>query len=177
MTVYRVLIAAAIVVMTVAHAGAQFGGMPGMPGGPGAPGGGFGAPPQAPPPQCQELLTLRDGVQKHGQALQAANKRKAPIQQACQLFKNFISAEARMIRAIEKNGPGCGVPPDVAPQIKANHAQAAKAAKAVCEAAAQGARPAGPSLSDALGASPPIPDSSKRGAGTFETLTGNPLAK
>ena len=171
MTVYRVLVAAALVVMTVAHAGAQFGGMPGMPGGPG-----FGAP-QAPPPHCQELLTLRDGVTKHGMALQAANKRKASVQQACQLFKNFIAAEAKMIRAIEKNGPGCGVPADVAPQIKANHAQAAKAAKQVCEAAAQGSRPAGPSLSDALGASPPIPDSSQRGAGTFETLTGNPLAR
>lgn len=172
MTVYRALVAAAIVGATIHHAGAQFGGMPGMPGGPG-----FGAPAPAPPPQCQELLTLRDGVTKHGQALQAANKRKASVQEACRLFKNFISAEARMIRAIEKNGPGCGVPPDVVPQIKGNHAQASKAAKQVCDAAAQGARPPGPSLSDALGASPPIPDTSKRGAGTFETLTGNPLSR
>ena len=176
MTVYRVMVAATIVVMTVAHdAGAQFGGMPGLPGSPGGPG--FGAPPPAPPPHCQELLTLRDGVQKHGTALQAANKRKAPVQEACRLFKNFISAEAKMIRAVEKNGPSCGLPADVASQIKANHAQSSKVAKQVCDAAAQGGRPPGPSLSDALGASPPIPDSSKRGAGTFETLTGNPLAK
>jgi hypothetical protein len=41
--------------------------------------------------------------------------------------------------------------------------------------AAQPQRPAGPSLSDALGG--PIPDSSniKTGRGTFDTLTGTPL--
>jgi hypothetical protein len=175
MTVYRVLAAAAIVGITIHHAGAQFGGMPGLPGGPGAPGGpgGFGAP----PPQCQELLSLRDGVQKHGEALAAANKRKASVQEACRLFKNFVSAEAKMIRALEKNGPSCGVPANVVPQIKGNHAQASKMATQVCEAAKAPQRPPGPSLSDALGTSPPVPDSSKRGAGTFDTLTGNPLAR
>jgi hypothetical protein len=45
----------------------------------------------------------------------------------------------------------------------------------VCLMAAQPQRPAGPSLSDALGA--PITDSSniKTGRGTFDTLTGTPL--
>ena len=68
-------------------------------------------------------------------------------------------------------------PADVLPQIKGNHGQASKVATQVCEAAKNPPRPAGPSLSDALGTSPPIPDGSKKGAGTFETLTGNPLAK
>ena len=171
MTVYRFLLAAAIIGVTLPHAGAQFGGMPGMPGGPG-----FGAKP-AVPPQCQELLGLRDAVQKHGTALQTASKRKASPQEACRLFKNFVGAEARMLKAVEKNGASCGVPPDVAPQLRANHGKAAKVAKEVCAAAAQGARPPGPSLSEALGTSPPIPDGSKKGAGTFETLTGNPLAR
>ena len=40
------------------------------------------------------------------------------------------------------------------------------------------ARPPGPSFSDVFGA-PPVTDKStnKKGAGTFETLTGNPLAR
>ena len=39
-------------------------------------------------------------------------------------------------------------------------------------------RPTGPSLSDALGTTPTVPDAAatKSGAGTFDTLTGNPLA-
>jgi hypothetical protein len=45
----------------------------------------------------------------------------------------------------------------------------------VCDAAARG--PVGPSLSDALGTSPPLPDAQKKGSGTFDTLTGNPFAK
>jgi hypothetical protein len=173
MTVCRVLLVAALVSVALQQANAQFGGMPGMPGSPG-----FGAPAPAPPPQCQQLLKLRDEVSKHGMAIEGANKRKASVQVACRLFKNFLSAELKMIRAVERDGASCGVPANVPQQMKANHAQAAKIGKQVCEAAEQASRPAGPSLSDALGTAPPLPDANnKRGAGTFDTLTGNPLAR
>ena len=59
------------------------------------------------------------------------------------------------------------------------HEHATQLAKQVCDVAAQGGpRPAGPSLSDALG-SATVPDASttKTGRGTFDTLTGNALAK
>jgi hypothetical protein len=171
MTVGRALLVAAFASITLQQSAAQFGGMPGMPGGPG-----FQAPPAAPPPECQQLLKLRDEVQKHGMALQAANKRKAPVQEACKLFKSFVAAEGRMLRAIVRNGPRCGVPPDVPKQMKVNHAQSTKLGQQVCEAAEQASRPTGPSLSETLGAPPPLPDN-KKGAGTFDTLTGNPLAR
>ena len=171
MMVCRALLAAAIVGLTIPHAGAQFGGMPGVPGG-----GGFG-PPQAPPPQCQELLSIRESLQKHGQAIEAANQKKADVKVACRLFRNYLSTEARMIKALDTNGPSCGVPPQINQQVRESHARASKIGKQVCDAAAHGPAQAGPSLSDALGASPPLPDSSKKGAGTFETLTGNPFAK
>lgn len=175
MMVCRALLAVAIVGVMLQHAQAQFGGMPGVPGSPGA--GGFGAPPQAPPPQCQELLSLRDTVQKHGKAIEAANNRKATVKVACQLFRNYLAAEARMIKALDTNGPMCGVPPQVNKQVRESHAMASKLGKQVCEAAARGPAQTGPSLSDALGTTPPLPDSSKKGAGTFETLTGNPFAR
>jgi hypothetical protein len=173
MMVCRALLVAVFASITLHQAGAQFGGMPGLPGSPG-----FRSAPAAPPPQCQQLLSLRDEVQKHGLAIQAANKHKAPVQVACRLFKRFLASERKMIKAIERNGAQCGVPANVPHQMKINHAEAAKIGRQVCEAAEQASHPVGPSLSDALGVKPPFPDTStKRGAGTFETLTGNPLVR
>jgi hypothetical protein len=183
MTLSRVLpLALALVVLPLGAADAQFGGMPGMPGSPGLPQSqgmpGFGAPQQGPPPACQQLLSYRDETGKHGQALQAAGKRKAPPEEACKLFKTFIAAETKFVKALEEQSATCGVPPDVIKQVKLSHSKATQAAKNVCDAAAQGPRPAGPSLSDALGATPTVPDaSSSRGQGTFDTLMGSPLVR
>jgi hypothetical protein len=156
-------------------AGAQFGGMPGMPGGPG-----FGAPPPAPPPACQQLLVLRDEVEKGGRAIQAANQRKATAADACKLFKSFISNETKLLKGMEENSATCGVPPQAIAQAKEGHAKALQITKQVCDAASLGGRPAAPSLSDALGSTPTVPDPSttKPGqGGMFDTLTGSPLAR
>ena len=169
---------AVLVVIPFQPAVAQFGGMPGMPGSqPMAPGG-FGAAPAAPPAICTELLALRDQAQKHASAIGAANERKASPQEACGLFRTFLASETKMIKAVEDNLSRCGIPAEVPKQMKAGHAKAAEIAKKVCEAAANPPRPAGPSFSDVFGA-PPVTDksTSKKGAGTFETLTGNPLAR
>ena len=152
------------------------GGMPGMPGA-GMPGAGFGAP-SAPAPACQQLLVLRSETQKSAEAINAAGKRKAPPPEACKLFKTFLGNERRMIKAVEDNGQQCGLPPDVSKQIRAGHAKAEQLANQICEVAARGGLPAGPSLSDALGVTPSVPDVTKKaGTGTFDTLTGNPLAR
>src|SRR5262249_17773664 len=99
-------------------AGAQFGGMPGMPGT--MPGGvpGFGGPPQAPPAVCQQLLAMRDETQKYGMAIQKANQRKVPVQEACRLFKSYLAAEQKFMKGIEDHARTCGVPPDLLKQVK-----------------------------------------------------------
>jgi hypothetical protein len=162
-------------------AGAQVGGFSTGPGFGPSPGfsasPGFGAP-AAPPPACQELLTLRDETQKHGIALQKASERKVPPAQACPLFKSLIAAEAKFIKALEQNGSTCGVPADIPKKIKAQHERLAQIGKRVCDAAAQGPRSPGPTLSDALGTTRvPSRDTVTTGRGTFDTLTGNPLAR
>ncbi len=118
-------------------------------------------------------------MEKHGKAIQAANQRKATVKQACNLFKNYLSAEGKMLKAIEKAATTCGVPSDVPRQMRENHAKAQVVGKQVCEAAAQETRGGvGPSLSDALGANPHLPSSTdSKGAGVFDTLTGNPFAR
>src|SRR5262249_14599035 len=103
MTLSRALpIALALAALSLGPAVAQFGGMPGMPGSPGMPGGmpggsPFGAPQQGPPPQCQELLSIREEVSKHGQAIHAAAKKKVGPEQLCKLFKTFTAAEGKMV--------------------------------------------------------------------------------
>jgi hypothetical protein len=177
-----VLVLAAV---PLSPAAAQFGGMPGMPGSPspgmspGMPGMGFGAAPQEPPVVCQQLLANRDEAAKYGQALHAAGQKKAGPEELCKLFKTFLASEGKMVKGLEQNSATCGVPPEVIKQVKASHEKAAQVGKSVCDAAAQGPRPSGPSLSDALGTTPVVPDTTnapKKG-GTFDTLTGSPLAR
>ena len=187
----RAALVAVGLTLSLGMAHAQFGGMPGLPGSPGMPGypgmpgssempasPGFGAP-QGPPPACQHLLGLRDETAKHGQALQAAGKRKAAPSETCKLFKSFLATEAKFIKGLEDNTAACGVPADVIKSIKTAHGKASEVGKSICDAAAQGPRPTGPTLSDALGTTPVVPDASaaKRGKGTFDTLIGSPLAQ
>ena len=146
MGILRAILFATLIVATPFRASAQFGGMPGLPGG--TPGGvpGVGAPPpeSGPPPACRELLATRDEVQKHGTAIQKANERKATVQEACKLFRNFLGAEAKFIKSLEENTRTCGVPGDAIKQAKEGHAKASQVGKQVCDAAGQGPRPAGP---------------------------------
>ena len=175
----RVLSVAALLVAGAGQANAQFGGMPGMPGS-GGPGGGFGAPPPAPPPACQQLISLRDETQKQAAAIQAASQRHAAPDEACKLFKVFLGTETKMIHGLEQGQAVCGVPPEVIKTVHEGHERASQIAKKVCDAAAQGGvRSAGPTLSDALNSAPRVPDAndSKSGRGTFDTLTGNALTR
>src|SRR5262245_24155647 len=128
MRVCRALVFASVLIAAPFAAHAQFGGMPGMPGMPGSrmPGE-FGAPPpqSGPPPACRDLLALRDETQKHGTAIQKANERKASVQEACRLFKLFLSAEAKFVNSLEENRQTCGVPAETITQVQDSHAKAA----------------------------------------------------
>jgi hypothetical protein len=97
----------------------------------------------------------------------------------CKLFKAFLAAETKMVKGLEEQSTTCGVPPDVLQHVRAGHSKATQTSKQICEVAAQGPRPSGPSLSDALGTTPVVPDttSTKKGQGTFDTLSGSPLAR
>lgn len=126
-------------------------------------------------PCVRDFGVLRDDAGKKAAAIRAANERKAPAQEACQLFNAFSAAEAKMMKYAVDNAVWCGIPPQVVASIKQAHAKTTEIRTRVCQAAAAPPRPAGPSLSDALSA--PIADSKniKTGGGTFDTLTGTPL--
>lgn len=135
----------------------------------------WSGPPQQEPPCINDFGKLRDDAAKKAQAIQKASERKASPQEACKLFNVFSAAEAKMLKFVTANATSCGIPAQIITQIKQAHAKTGEIRTKVCQAAAAPQRPAGPTLSDALGA--PVPDASniKTGRGTYDTLTGTPL--
>jgi translation initiation factor 2B subunit (eIF-2B alpha/beta/delta family) len=83
---------------------------------------------------------LRAEIQKHGTAIQEANKRKASVQEACRLFKSYLSAETKFVNSLEENSQACGVPAEAIKQVREGHAKAGQIGKQVCDATARGPR-------------------------------------
>jgi len=135
------------------------------------------APPQNTPPCFNEFMPLKAEAEKRGLAIQAAGKRKAPQQEVCALFKQFSEAEAKFVNYAVTNATWCGIPEQAVKAMQANHAQTLKIRARVCSVAAA-PHPRGPSLGEALGTTV-VPDASttRTGRGTYDTLTGNPLAR
>jgi hypothetical protein len=162
---------------------------------PGAPafgggGGGFqpapmGAAPQGGPPEncMKEFVPLREEAERRGKLIQAASKRKATPVEACKLFRSFSQAEIKMIKYVEANSARCGIPGQIADQLKTNHKGTEGIQQKVCNVAEQmqkGGGPApAPGLSDVLGSSAALPEAnaSKKGGSAFDTMTGNVLTR
>ena len=142
---------------------------------PGGPRPGPPPPGAAPPPVCLQFPSVRDQAEKDGNAIRAASERKAAREEICALFNKFVGSEGRMVKFLETNQQVCGVPSDAIKNVRGQHAKSQQIRKQVCSA---GPAAAGPSLSDALGGGPILPDEKpKPGRGTFDTLTGSPLAR
>ena len=93
------------------------------------------------------------------------------------LIESFGQAEIKMIKYVEANSTKCGIPPQIPDQLKKGHLNTETMQKKVCTMAQQ--RPAGPSLSEALGSSAALPEATpkKKGGSAFDTLTGNVLTR
>jgi hypothetical protein len=149
-------------------------------------GGGMGAAPQPPSggaDACMKaFVPLREEAEKRGKLIKAASDRKASPDEACKLIKNFGQSEIKMLKYVEANSAKCGIPPQIADQLKNGHKNTEKMQAQVCNVAQQQAqqqRAAAPSLSEALGSSAALPEAQavKKGGSTFDTLNGNVLTR
>jgi hypothetical protein len=152
-------------------------------------GAGFGAAGPQPPTggpagadACMKgFVPLREEAEKRGKLIKAASDRHAPPDEACKLITGFGAAEVKMIKYVEVNSAKCGIPPQIADQLKTGHKNTEKMQAQVCNVAQQAAnqKPAGPSLSDVLGTSTALPEAqtAKKGGSTFDTLNGNVLTR
>ncbi len=134
---------------------------------------------QEPPPCIKQFVVLREEAASKAKKIEAAGKaaQKPSPQAACQLFRSFASAEAKLIKYAVENQTWCGIPEQVIDQMKKSHAQTSQTRSRICKVAAAPPPPRGPSLSDALGTNVPNAGNIKRGHGTFDTLTGTPLGQ
>jgi hypothetical protein len=132
--------------------------------------------------ECMKgFVPLREEAEKRGKLIKAASDRKAPPDEACKLIGNFGQAEIRMIKYIESHAAKCGIPPQIADQLKNGHKNTETMQQKVCAVAQQVQQrgPAGPSLSEVLGSSAALPEATptKKGGSTFDTLNGNVLTR
>jgi hypothetical protein len=136
-------------------------------------------PPGDPPPCFVEFTKLREETEKRGKAAKAASDRKASREEMCKLIQGYAAAEAKWVKFTKNNSASCGIPPQVAKDLAGVHARTLLVRKNVCATGpVAGPAPAAPSLSDALGtATLPAPNTTRTGSGTFDTLTGNAIAR
>jgi hypothetical protein len=153
-------------------------------------GGAFSQPQAGPaaggPPggdECMKNFTvLRQEAEKRGNAIKAAGQRRAPPDEACKLISSFSQVEVKMVKYVETNSQKCGIPPQIAEQLRNGHKNTEAMQQKVCALAQQQPRgPAGPSLSEVLGSSNAVPEANlnakRSGGSTFDTLNGNVLSR
>jgi hypothetical protein len=141
------------------------------------PGGPPGAPAGNPQARCSQFPQLSGEAKKRADAVQAAIKAKVDRKQVCVLLTTFVASEATVIKFLEDNRTTCGVPDQAITISKTNHEKSLKFKTMACNTDAPPPQKA-PTLSDAI--KTPSVDSAtntKTGRGTFDTLTGNPLAR
>src|SRR5580704_6053489 len=127
------------------------------------------------PPCMSQFLPMRAEAEKRAGVLQAGINHKKPRPEICQLFRSFSEAEEKVVKYAVANQTGCGIPPDAIATMKKNHAKTVDVRDKVC---AEGPKPAGPNLGEALGMrNLPSAETTKAGTGTLDSLSGNPLAR
>jgi hypothetical protein len=143
----------------------------------------MGAPQGGGPPEncMKEFVPLREEAERRGKLIKAASDRHASPDEACKLIGNFGQAEIKMIKYVEAHSASCGIPAQIADQLKSGHKGTEALQKKVCNVAQQMQQrgPAGPTLSDVLGSSAALPEANtnKKGGSTFDTLNGNVLTR
>src|SRR5579872_5142216 len=95
----------------------------------------MGAPPQGGMPPCMgEFTKLREEVQKRAMAAKAASERKVAREEMCKHITEYSSAELKWVKFTEANVSTCGIPQQVAQQLKQVHVHTEQTRQKVCAA-------------------------------------------
>jgi len=126
-----------------------------------------------PPPCMADFIKLREEVQKKGLAAKAAGQKHASREEMCKLITGYAASEAKWVKFTETGVGTCGIPPQLATQLKQVHANTEQTKEKICTAGPAGPA-AAPSLSEALTQTRvATPDAKAASGGIFDTLTGS----
>ncbi len=91
----------------------------------------------APSSECTKgFIPLREDAEKKGKLIKAAGDRHAAPEETCMLIASYAAAEIKMMNYVEANTQ-CGIPAQVADQLKAAHKTTEALRMRVCAAAEQ----------------------------------------
>src|SRR5262249_15632272 len=93
-------------------------------------------------PAClTDFAPLKAEAEKRGLALKKAMeaKQKPSREDACNMLKGYSAAEAKVVKFIVDNSKSCGIPPEAAVAMKANHQRTMDTQNKICAAGPAGA--------------------------------------
>jgi hypothetical protein len=67
----------------------------------------------------KEFAPLRAEADERGKLIKVASERHAPPDEGCKLLVNFGHSEINMIKYVGANSTSCGIPPQIADQLRA----------------------------------------------------------
>jgi hypothetical protein len=89
--------------------------------------------PDTDPPACTDgFLRLRQDAEIKGKLIEAASDRHAPPDESCKVIGSYSEAEVKIIKYVEANAAKCGIPVQVADQLKAGHKNTEGLLQKVC---------------------------------------------
>jgi hypothetical protein len=92
------------------------------------------SPPQTSVPPCMaEFTKLREEVLKRGEAAQAAGQHKVSREETCKHITAYAVAELKWVKFTEAGVSSCGIPAQVAQQLKQVHANTEQTKEKVCQ--------------------------------------------
>jgi len=92
------------------------------------------SPPQTVQPLCMgEFTKLRAEVQKRGMAAKMASERKATRSEICEHIRAYSAAELEWVEFSEANFAICGLPLQIAQQLRQVHARTLQTQEGVCQ--------------------------------------------
>jgi hypothetical protein len=104
-----------------------------------------GAPPAPMPEQgatavpasecMKDFVPLREDAEKKGKLVKQASDRHAPPQETCKLVRDYSEAEVKLMGFVDDNSSLCGIPSQVADQLRAGHRGTERLRRRVCATA------------------------------------------
>ena len=73
----------------------------------------------------------------HGGQIKAARERKARLREVCELYRDYVSAETKLVSYAEKRPAACTISLEFMNNLKANQKRSNEAMESICRAASR----------------------------------------